>query len=257
MTDSSISILGVPVGSYTLPTLLTRLQVLLQAPGCAYTYGVNAHTLNLASLNQEFFQQIIAADLVFADGASLLLAARVLGGRLPEKITTTDLWPKMCAMAVHQGLKFCLFGGEPGLAARAREEASQQYPGLAIVSVHDGFNEIFAPHTIAALNEVQPDIIWAGLGDPLQGRWANIMRSQLNAKLIITCGGMFKIVARDLQRASYSWQQRGFEWLYRFWQEPQTWRRYLLGLPLFGLRVLRQRLTSRPSRLRTGLNPDL
>ena len=252
MTDGSISILGVPVGKFALATLLTRLQAMLHQPGCAYTYGVNAYALNLACRNQEFFQHLIEADLIFADGASLLLAARVLGGRLPEKITTTDLWPKMCELAVQQHLKFYLLGGEPGLAERARDKTRQQYPGLAIVGVHDGFTEIFAPDTIAAINEVQPDIIWAGLGDPLQGRWANIMKSQLNAKLIITCGGMFKIVAGDLQRVSYSWQQRGFEWLYRLWQEPQTWKRYLLGLPLFGLRVLRQRFTDRPSRTRTN-----
>ncbi len=244
------------MGYYTLPTLLPRLQELLQAPGCSYTYGVNAHALNFACLNQEFYQQLIEANLVYADGASLLLAARVLGGRLPEKITTTDLWPRMCEIAVQQGLRFYLFGGEPGLAERARDKASQQCPGLTIVGVHDGFAEIFAPHTIAAINDVQPDIVWAGLGDPLQGRWANVMRSQLNAKLIITCGGMFKILSGDLQRISYSWQQRGFEWLYRLWQEPQTWRRYLLGLPLFGLRVLLQRLMNKPMRPLADLNPN-
>ena len=94
MTDGSISILGVPVGRFALATLLTRLQAMLHQPGCAYTYGVNAYALNLACRNQEFFQHLIEADLIFADGASLLLAARVLGGRLPEKITTTDLWPR-------------------------------------------------------------------------------------------------------------------------------------------------------------------
>jgi N-acetylglucosaminyldiphosphoundecaprenol N-acetyl-beta-D-mannosaminyltransferase len=128
---------------------------------------------------------------------------------------------------------------------------------LAIVGIHDGYSDIFSPSTVAAINEFQPDIVWAGLGDPLQGHWANVMRPQLNAKLIITCGGMFKIVTGDIQRVSYSWQQRGFEWLYRVWQEPQTWRRYLLGLPLFGFRVLRQRLFSFPSRIVTTPNPNL
>jgi N-acetylglucosaminyldiphosphoundecaprenol N-acetyl-beta-D-mannosaminyltransferase len=256
MTADSISILGVPVSNYTLPTLVTRLLEFLRAPGCAYTYGVNAHALNLACANQEFYQHIIASDLVYADGASLLLAAPGLGGRLLQKITTTDLWPKMCELSVQQHLKFYLFGGEPGLAERARARAVRHYPGLAIVGVHDGFTEIFAAPTIAAINEVQPDIIWAGLGDPLQASWARAVRSKLNAKLIITCGGMFKIVSGDLQRISYSWQQRGFEWLYRLWQEPQTWRRYLFGLPLFGLRVLHQRLTSRPTRPLAVLKPN-
>ncbi|MGQ9919957.1 MAG: WecB/TagA/CpsF family glycosyltransferase [Desulfobacca sp.] len=238
--DHTVTILGVPVGVYTLPGLLQRLMELLRAPGCAYTYGVNAHSLNLAASDALFRQRLQAADVVYADGASLLLAARLLRGRLPMKITTTDLWPPVCVLAVQHNLRFYLCGGEPGLAERARERALAAYPGLAIVGVHDGFTDIFAPHTIEAINASRADIVWAGLGDPLQAHWAWTVRPHLQAKLIITCGGMFKIVAGDLQRVSPAWQQRGFEWLYRLCQEPQTWRRYLLGLPLFGLRVLRQ-----------------
>jgi N-acetylglucosaminyldiphosphoundecaprenol N-acetyl-beta-D-mannosaminyltransferase len=253
MPDNHLSILGVKIGIFTRATLIARLQELLRAPGGAYTYGVNAQALNLAGVDREFWQDIRAADVVYADGASLLLAARLLGGSLPEKITTTDLWPELCDLAQRNNLRFYLFGGEPGLAERARNKAIERYPRLNIVGVHDGFTDIFAPETIADINQVKPDIIWAGLGDPLQGRWANVMRAQCDAKLIITCGGMFKIVAGDLGRVSYTWQQRGCEWLYRLWQEPQTWRRYLLGLPLFGLRVLLQRLSGK----RTKPRPDL
>lgn len=238
--DAVVNILGVPVGRYTLEQLLNSLQILLQGPECTFTYGVNAATLNLACRDAAFRRDLLAADLIYADGASLLLAARLLGESLPRKITTTDLWPCLCETALQQNLRFYLFGGEPGLADRARQRACQIYPGLNIAGVHDGFTEIWAPQTIAAINAVRPDIVWAGLGDPLQARWARIMRPQLRAGLIITCGGMFKIVAGDLQRVSYSWQQRGFEWLFRLWQEPRTWRRYLLGLPLFGGRVLWQ-----------------
>jgi N-acetylglucosaminyldiphosphoundecaprenol N-acetyl-beta-D-mannosaminyltransferase len=64
----------------------------------------------------------------------------------------------------------------------------------------------------------------------------------LAVSLVMTCGGMFKIVAGELARLSPKWRQQGFEWAYRLWQEPGTWRRYLVGLSLFGLRVLAQRL---------------
>jgi N-acetylglucosaminyldiphosphoundecaprenol N-acetyl-beta-D-mannosaminyltransferase len=236
-----VNILGVPIAPLTRHQVLARLLELLQTPGCVYTYGVNAHTLNLAAANPRFRQHLLGAALLYADGASLRLAAWLLGQHLPEKITTTDLWPHLCELAVQRGLKFYLFGGEPGLAERARAKAVQTYPGLAIVGVHDGYDAIYAPPTLAAINAAQPDIIWAGLGDPLQAHWAWTVRAQLQARLIITCGGMFKIVAGDLQRLSSPWRQRGLEWLFRLYQEPRTWRRYLLGLPLFGLRVLLQR----------------
>jgi len=61
-------------------------------------------------------------------------------------------------------------------------------------------------------------------------------------KLVLTCGGMFKIVAGELERLSPKLRQNGLEWAYRLWQEPGTWRRYLLGLPVFGVRVLCQAL---------------
>ncbi|HAY22406.1 MAG TPA: hypothetical protein DCY27_09630 [Desulfobacterales bacterium] len=249
MTGPAVSILGVEVGCYTLTTLLTRVQELLQASGCSYIYGVNAHTLNLAAVDREFLQIVAGAEAVYADGASLLLAARVLGRHLPEKVTTTDLWPEMCQLAVEKDWKFYLLGGEPGLARRAGLQAGQQFPGLQIVGTHDGYTDIFSPQTAAAINAAQPDVLWVGMGDPLQGYWAKVMRPQLQVKVIITCGGMFKIVSGELKRLPRSWRERGFEWLYRLWQEPQAWRRYLVGLPLFGLRVLSQRLTQASNRL--------
>lgn len=95
---------------------------------------------------------------------------------------------------------------------------------------------------IATINAARPDILWVGMGDPRQVVWTEKWRRRLQVGLVLTCGGMFKIVAGELARLPEPWRRRGFEWLYRLWQEPRTWRRYLLGLPRFGLRVLSQRL---------------
>lgn len=238
--DQTVNILGVPVGIYTMDTLLARLEALLAAPGCAVAHGVNAHAINLTYHNPEFLKALRQADLLYADGASLILASRFLGGRLPEKLTTTDIWPRLCELAVARGHRFFLLGGEPGLAERAAGQARRKYHGLHLVGTHHGYFDFRDEHLVEVINAAHPDILWVGMGDPRQIFWAATWRPQLEVSLVLTCGGMFKIISGELARLSPRWRQKGFEWVYRLWQEPGTWRRYLLGLPLFGLRVLAQ-----------------
>jgi N-acetylglucosaminyldiphosphoundecaprenol N-acetyl-beta-D-mannosaminyltransferase len=241
----AVNILNVPVGIYTMATLLVRIRELIAAVGCAAGYGVNAHVINLTYQYPEFREALRQADLLYADGASLVLASRLLEGQLPEKLTTTDVWPKLCDLAVHHGYRFFLLGGEPGLAERAASRARQDFPGLTIAGTHHGFFDMRDEHPVEAINRAKPDILWVGMGDPRQVLWTATWRPHLEASLVLTCGGMFKIVAGELDRVSHKWRQRGFEWAYRLWQEPTTWRRYLQGLPLFGARVLAQSVLGR------------
>ena len=113
---------------------------------------------------------------------------------------------------------------------------------MQIVGTHHGYFDLGDESVIATINAARPDILWVGMGDPRQVLWTETWRRHLQVGLVLTCGGMFKIVAGELARLPGALAPRGFEWLYRLWQEPRTWRRYLLGLPLFGLRVLSQRL---------------
>ncbi|MFZ5450629.1 MAG: WecB/TagA/CpsF family glycosyltransferase [Thermodesulfobacteriota bacterium] len=242
MPCKTINILGVPVAVLDMDSLLARLQELLAAPGCAVAYGVNAHSLNLASQQADFHKALLGADLVYADGASLLLAARIMGGFLPEKLTTTDIWPRLCQLAVDRGTRFFLLGGESGLAERARDKALEEYPGLQIVGAHNGYFDLEDERPVKRINAAAPDVLWVGMGDPRQMLWTEAWKNHLQVKLILTCGGMFKIISGELDRLPHHWRQRGCEWIYRLWQEPRNWRRYLLGLPAFGFRILASRL---------------
>jgi N-acetylglucosaminyldiphosphoundecaprenol N-acetyl-beta-D-mannosaminyltransferase len=250
--DKCVNILGVPTGIFTMCTLLDRIEKLIAAPGCAVGHGVNAHVLNLTYHHPEFLKALRQADLLYADGASLILASRLLGGNLPEKLTTTDVWPKLCEIAVQKGYRFFLLGGEPGLAEQAASQAQKTYQGLHIVGTQHGYFDFRNEQIIAGINAVRPDILWVGMGDPRQVLWTAKWRQQLQVSLILTCGGMFKIVAGELERLSPTLRQNGFEWAYRLWQEPATWRRYLLGLPLFGARVLDQALKNGEGRFKSG-----
>ena len=76
--NKSVNILGLPVGAYTMPSLLARFEELIQAPGCATSYGLNAHSFNLSYVYPQFYEALSRADMLYADGASLQLAARLL-----------------------------------------------------------------------------------------------------------------------------------------------------------------------------------
>ena len=58
------------------------------------------------------------------------------------------------------------------------------------------------PAIAQLINLAQPDVLWVGMGDPRQALWADAWRSRLHVPLILTCGGMFKIVAGELNRIS-------------------------------------------------------
>ena len=50
----------------------------------------------------------------------------------------------------------------------------------------------------------------------------------------------------EVQRAPELVRKLRLEWMFRLWLEPRRlWRRYVVGNPIFLLRVLRQRLTGR------------
>ena len=137
--DQTVTILGMPVEALNLTSLVTRMEELMAAPGCAAAYAVNAHALNLACRDPQYSEALTRGDLIYADGFSVVLAARVLGGYLPEKLTTTDVWPPLCESAIKRGYRFFLLGGEPGLAEHARTRALARYPGLKIVGAHHGY----------------------------------------------------------------------------------------------------------------------
>ena len=62
-----------------------------------------------------------------------------------------------------------------------------------------------------------------------------------NASILIGVGAAFDFHTGRLDRAPLWMQRSGLEWSYRLYKEPKRlWRRYLLGIPRFGLAILRR-----------------
>jgi len=209
--------------------------------------NVNAHGLNLCHGDEELRRFFAAADVVFCDGAGVRLAARILGGRLPERITYADWLPRLAALAEERGFSLFFLGARPGVAGKAARRLRKAHPHLKIVGVRHGFFDHRAGSTengevVAEINAARPDILLLGLGMPLQERWLMENHRGLDFGVALTGGAVFDYASGRLRRGPRLLTDNGFEWLARLLVEPgRLWRRYLFGNPLFLARVLAQR----------------
>jgi N-acetylglucosaminyldiphosphoundecaprenol N-acetyl-beta-D-mannosaminyltransferase len=247
MSAAVVEVLGVPVTRLTLFALIERVLVLSRAGELATVLYANVHVLNTAYTDPDLRRIMNAADVVYCDGAGVVLGARLLGHRLPERMTGADWIHTLCARCAAEGLSLYLLGSQPSVAERAAQELITLHPGLRIVGTHHGhFHDTpdATEATIAAVNATQPDILLVGMGTPLQEKWIAAHRAELDVPVVWAVGALFDFVAGVQPRGPRWMLDHGLEWLYRLLSNPRRlWHRYLIGNPLFMLRVLKQRIT--------------
>ncbi len=247
-----VEVLGVGVDPLTVDGLHAQIRRLVRRRG-GVVLNVNAHCLNLCYGDPGLRRFFNAADLVFCDGAGVGLAARVLGGRLPGRITYADWLPRLATFAEREGLSLFFLGARPGVAEKAARELGATRPDLKVAGVHHGFFDHAAggpenEAVVTEINALMPDVLVLGLGMPLQERWLMENLRELDVGVALTGGAVFDYASGGLRRGPRLLTENGLEWLARLLVEPRRlWRRYLLGNPLFLARVLLQRW-----RVRTG-----
>jgi len=241
-----IDVLGVGVDPITVDELHAEIARLVRAGKLGLVLNVNAHCLNLCYKDATLRDSLKSADVVFCDGAGVMLAARMLGGRIPARITYAAWIWRLAGFAASEGFSLYFLGARPGVAQEAARRLRERYPGLRIVGVRHGYFDHSAGSAenevvLEEINAAAPDILLVGLGMPLQEHWLTQNRQGLNAGVALSGGAVFDYVSRRVPRGPRILTERGFEWLTRLLHEPRRlWRRYLLGNPLFLLRVLRQ-----------------
>jgi N-acetylglucosaminyldiphosphoundecaprenol N-acetyl-beta-D-mannosaminyltransferase len=225
--------------------VVTRHAALRGPSACVVT--PNAQHIVLLESDAGMQQAYAHADLVLADGASLLMASRLLGEKLCSRIAGIDLFERLCHQAAEFGLRVFLLGGHPGSAQLAAEKLQRRFRDLPIVGTYcppPGFEhddrELQAIDD--ALRRTQPDLVFVALGAPKQEFWMHRYGRHSGAPVLIGVGGSFEIMGGLRRRAPRFLQRIGAEWLYRLLLEPRRlWRRYLIGNGRFLWIVLRQR----------------
>lgn len=232
--NKKINAFGVSIDNISLQDVYDWVddQIIKEKKGYVVTPNVD-HVVKLSK--DEGFRNIYkGASLVLNDSVILKRSGKLLGHKMADKISGSDLLPLMCEHAVKKNYSLYFLGGMPGVAEKAKEKLSNQYPGLRVVGTYSppfGFekdtDEIET--IISNINAQDVDIMFIGLGAPKQERFAHDYRDVLNVNATFCTGAAFDFEAGHINRAPKWMQKMGLEWFYRFLKEPKRmFKRYFL-----------------------------
>jgi exopolysaccharide biosynthesis WecB/TagA/CpsF family protein len=246
----AVRILNCPVDPVTMEEALAWCVEACRSPGARARIVLTANASRLVEMQSDpaLREACGAADLVTADGMSLIWASRLLGGRpLPERVTGIDLLSGLLRLAPRHGLRVFLLGARPEVLARLVALCREDHPGLELAGWRDGY---FAPSeheaVVRQIAESRADILFVGMPSPFKDVWCERHRDRFGVRLIMGVCGAFDVLAGVVPRAPRRMQAAGLEWAWRLGLEPRRlWRRYLLGNSRFVWLLLRSRVRGR------------
>lgn len=215
----------------------------------ALEYGFNNRgqvvTINpemiMNSKNNPGLKNIINnAELVIPDGVGVELGLKILGKKV-RRIAGIEYAKAMIKKYWENKLPIALIGAKQEVIELAVANLKKEFADIKIAYSHNGFFDD-DDLIIQAIKNSGAKLALIALGSPKQEEFIYKIKNQMPDTLFIGVGGSFDVWSNKVERAPEFYQKVGLEWLYRTVKEPARFKRIFPTLPLFVLRVIKERI---------------
>jgi exopolysaccharide biosynthesis WecB/TagA/CpsF family protein len=232
---------GIDVFDLSWASGLSLMAQYTTTPGAhAKVSFLNANNVNIM-LNDPAYFDVLKGHIVLPDGIGIDMAAKMIDGEaFAANLNGTDFVPALLTY-IETPRRIGLLGAKPGVLAGAIASFRKHTPWHQFIPIADGyFDADELPVILQRLKEAEIDILLVAMGTPLQEKWIEQHINQDHARLVFGVGALFDFVSGTVARAPMWMRKMRCEWLYRLTREPtRLWRRYIVGIPVFLLHVLR------------------
>lgn len=201
---------------------------------------INPHSYAVAKDDAHFAKALEQADWLVPDGAGVVLASRILGGRIRERITGFDVFTILHQRMNRQGGHSVFFlGATEETLAQIRVRMTHDYSGVRVAGTYSPPFKATYPEEdqdamIKAINAAKPDVLWVGMTAPKQEKWIYDNLGRLDVRFAAAIGAVFDFYTGKVKRSHPLFQRLGLEWLPRLIQQPRRlWRRMFVSAPVF------------------------
>ncbi len=235
-----LSLCGIRVDALELSDLFTILEDAVMQRVKILIFNHNLHSLYLFKTNPSFASAYALANWVYVDGLPIIWMGRAAGLPLEAKnrITLLDCFESVLSQAaIHKWRVFYLGSNEETLNQGLAILRGKQ-PSLLIEGHHGFFlqEQGGSQKIIEQINEYRPDILFVGMGMPLQETWLASHLDELDASTIFTSGATMDYLTGHSYRPPAWAGPLGLYGIFRLFSDPRRlWKRYLVE-PIYLMR---------------------
>jgi len=207
---------------------------------CAWLACLNPHSYTVALRDDSFSRALHDADWVVPDGAGVVLASRLLGGQVQERVTGSDVFFGLHSrMNAAGGWSVFFLGATEDTLALIRARMARDYSNIRVAGTYSppfkpSYTQSELDQMIEAVNASCADVLWVGMTAPKQEKWIFENRARLNVKFAGAIGAVFDFYTGRVKRSHPMFQRLGLEWMPRLIQQPRRlWRRMFISAPVF------------------------
>ena len=232
MIPSKVTMFDIDIDALTMKQTVELINKGIKEGNQIVHSCINAYLVVLMDKNASLRHRLQQADIISADGQSVVWASHLYHHPLPERVPGPDLMNALMFLAAEEDYKVFLLGAKEEVVKNVASHYGKTFHNEIVSGLRNGyFNEGDESKIVAEINNSGAQILFVALPSPKKEVFINKYRHQLpNILLLMGVGGSFDVIAGKVKRAPLWMQKIGTEWLYRLLQEPRKmWKRYLIG----------------------------
>jgi len=237
-----IKLFNLKLNTYSFPETIERIGEFVKGDKCAQVVTLSTEMLISGEKDKTFENIVNGAELVTADSAGIVWAAKKLAKINIDKVSGIDLVWEICRLSGIKKWNIFILGSTEQSISEAVRRLKEKYTDINIAGYHNGYFKE-DQKVIDCINSKNADILFAAMGSPKQENWIYNNKEKLQVKVAIGVGGSFDVISGQYKRAPQWMINASLEWLYRLITQPRRFMR-MLAIPKLMWKVYYAKLRS-------------
>lgn len=218
----SINVYGLKLSVFTLDDVRDFYSGIIDKKGNAVVFGHSFGSIPVMKKFPHLVDVVNSFDLLVCDGTPFSWYCKLFGFPLKQVISIPEITNFTLEYADNQKLRVLLLGAKESINQLATNRLAEKYPNAVFLQGINGyFSATEEADIVSKISSQAPDVLLIGISTPVKEMFAYKYRKDLNASIIIPCGGMIDVYAGITKQSPKIIKKLGLAAPYRILQEPR------------------------------------